>query len=55
LKQAVRGRQLAGGRRAWLVLEGLLGVGAGIVLLGLAVRLRGLGRRLTTGVAGGPS
>ena len=31
LVAAVRGRQLAGGSRAWLVLEGLLGVGAGIV------------------------
>jgi uncharacterized membrane protein HdeD (DUF308 family) len=28
---AVRGRELAGGSRGWLVLEGLLGVGAGIV------------------------
>jgi uncharacterized membrane protein HdeD (DUF308 family) len=28
---AFRGEQLAGGSRAWLVLEGLLGVGAGIV------------------------
>ena len=31
LVAAVRGRQLAGGSRAWLVMEGLLGVGAGIV------------------------
>jgi uncharacterized membrane protein HdeD (DUF308 family) len=31
LVAAVRGRQLAGGSRAWLVLEGLLGIGAGIV------------------------
>ena len=31
LVAAVRGRQLAGGSRAWLVLEGLLGVGAGVV------------------------
>jgi uncharacterized membrane protein HdeD (DUF308 family) len=28
---AARGRELAGGSRGWLVLEGLLGVGAGIV------------------------
>jgi uncharacterized membrane protein HdeD (DUF308 family) len=33
LVAAVRGRQLAGGGRGWLVLEGLLGVGAGIVAL----------------------
>lgn len=31
LVAAIRGRQLAGGGRGWLVLEGLLGVGAGIV------------------------
>jgi uncharacterized membrane protein HdeD (DUF308 family) len=28
---AARGRELAGGSRGWLVLEGLLGIGAGIV------------------------
>ena len=31
LVAAFRGRQLAGGSRGWLVLEGLLGIGAGIV------------------------
>ena len=30
---AVRGPELAGGSRGWLVLEGLLGIGAGIVAL----------------------
>jgi uncharacterized membrane protein HdeD (DUF308 family) len=82
LVAAARGRELAGGSRGWLILEGLLGVAAGIVaivvfgliliiwpgsgaiglvwligiyaiafgivLLGLALRLRGLGRRLAT-------
>ena len=33
LVAAFRGRQLAGGSRGWLVLEGLLGIGAGIVAL----------------------
>ena len=33
LVAAARGRQLAGGSRGWLVLEGLLGIGAGIVAL----------------------
>jgi uncharacterized membrane protein HdeD (DUF308 family) len=33
LVAAARGRQLAGGSRGWLLLEGLLGVGAGIVAL----------------------
>jgi uncharacterized membrane protein HdeD (DUF308 family) len=33
LVAAARGRQLAGGSRGWLVLEGLLGIAAGIVAL----------------------
>jgi uncharacterized membrane protein HdeD (DUF308 family) len=33
LVAAARGRQLAGGSRGWLVLEGLLAIGAGIVAL----------------------
>jgi uncharacterized membrane protein HdeD (DUF308 family) len=33
LVAAARGRQLAGGSRGWLVFEGLLGIGAGIVAL----------------------
>jgi hypothetical protein len=42
----VRGRELAGGSRGWLVVEGLLGIAAGIIaiafgiLLGLALRLQ---------------
>jgi hypothetical protein len=43
---AARGRELAGGSRGWLVVEGLVGIAAGIIaiafgiLLGLALRLQ---------------
>ena len=52
----VRGRELAGGSRGWLVVEGLVGIAAGIIAIAFGILLLGLALRLqaTAGASAPP-